>query len=79
MSKNRRNHAPAFKAKVSLEALREELTTNEIAAKFKIHPTQVTAWKKQLREQARRSSAARLTPMKIVKRTATRCWPPSAS
>ena len=52
MSKNRRNHAPSFKAKVALEALGDELTVNQIAAKYKVHPTQVTAWKKQLREQA---------------------------
>lgn len=52
MSKNRRNHAPAFKAKVALEAMGDELTINEIAAKYKVHPTQVTAWKKQLSEQA---------------------------
>lgn len=52
MSKTRRNHAPTFKAKVALEAQREELTIDQIAAKYKVHPSQVTAWKKLLRSQA---------------------------
>ena len=36
-----------FKATVALEALRGDRTAQEIAAKHKVHPTQVTAWKRQ--------------------------------
>jgi len=52
MSKTRRNHQPAFKAKVALEALKGEKTIHEIAAHFQVHPNQVTQWRKQLIEAA---------------------------
>jgi len=44
----RRNHAPAFKAKVALAAIRNEATLAELAKRFDVHPAQVTAWKDQL-------------------------------
>lgn len=52
MSKTRRNHAPAFKAKVALAVLNGEKTIHEIAAHYQVHPTQVTEWRKQLVEGA---------------------------
>ena len=53
MSKRpRRNHAPAFKAKVALEALKGEQTIAEIAQRYQVHPNQITEWKKQLLEHA---------------------------
>jgi transposase-like protein len=45
--KKRQNFDKAFKAKVVLEALREELTLQEIAKKFEVHPNQISLWKKQ--------------------------------
>jgi transposase-like protein len=44
----RKKHDDMFKAKVALEASREGARINEIAAKYQVHPGQVTAWKKQL-------------------------------
>ncbi|MEO8316136.1 MAG: IS3 family transposase [Pseudomonadota bacterium] len=50
MRKPRRNHSPAFKARVALEAIRGEKTMAEIAAHHEVHATQVTAWKTQALE-----------------------------
>ncbi len=53
MSKRpRRNHAPAFKAKVALDALKGEQTIVELAQRYQVHPNQITEWKKQLLEHA---------------------------
>ena len=49
MSKRpRRNHAPAFKAKVALESLKGDQTLVELAERYQVHPNQITDWKKQL-------------------------------
>jgi transposase len=48
----RRNHSPAFKAKVALEALRGEQPIIEIAERFDVHPNVITKWKRQLLEGA---------------------------
>lgn len=49
MSKRpRRNHAPAFKAKVALEAHKGDQTIVELAERYQVHPNQITEWKKQL-------------------------------
>ena len=52
MRRRRRNHSPAFKARVALEAIRAEKTIAEIAAHHEVHVTQVTAWKMELLENA---------------------------
>jgi transposase len=44
----RRNHSPAFKAKVALEAAKGEYTLAELAKRFDVHPNQITDWKTQL-------------------------------
>ena len=43
----RRKFSDQFKAKIALEALRGDRTIQEIAAKRRLHPTQVSTWKKQ--------------------------------
>jgi len=52
MRRKRRNHAPEFKAKVALCALREEGTLAQLAERFDVHPNQVKQWKEQLVSQA---------------------------
>ena len=48
----RRNHSPAFKAKVALAAVRGEKTLAELAEQFDVHPNQITQWRAQLLEGA---------------------------
>ena len=50
--RKRRRHSAEFKAKVAIEALREEETRNQIASRHSVAPEQVSAWKRQLREEA---------------------------
>jgi transposase len=50
--RSRRNHSPAFKAKVALAAMRGEKTVSELAQLFDVHPNQITQWKSQLQEGA---------------------------
>jgi transposase-like protein len=50
--RSRRNHSPAFKAKVALAAIRGEKTVSELAQLFDVHPNQITQWKSQLQEGA---------------------------
>ncbi|MEO1408213.1 MAG: IS3 family transposase [Pseudomonadota bacterium] len=44
----RRNHSPAFKAKVALAALSGDKTMSELATQFDVHPNQIKQWKDQL-------------------------------
>ncbi len=48
----RKTFSKEFKAKVALEAIKGQLTANEIASEYEVHTTQVNAWKKQLLSQA---------------------------
>ena len=48
----RRNHSPAFKAKVALDAIRGEKTIAELCEKHDLHANQIADWKHQLLERA---------------------------
>ena len=51
MSKKRRQHNPELKAKVGLEALKGIEAVHAIAAKYQVHPVQVSQWKKEVAER----------------------------
>ena len=55
MTKARRKIDAGLKAKISLEALREQATVNDLAQRYQVHPNQIYAWKKQLLDQAARA------------------------
>jgi transposase len=50
--RTRRKFTGDFKARVALEAIKEQETINQIAARHEVHPHQVTQWKQQLLRQA---------------------------
>lgn len=45
MARKRQSFSKDFKAKVTLEALREESTIQEIAVKHGVQPNQILQWK----------------------------------
>jgi len=51
MSKKRRQHSAALKAQVGLEALKNIDPVHAIAARHKVHPTQVSQWKKEVADR----------------------------
>lgn len=46
LKRSRRKHSAQFKARVALEAIREDRTANEVASQYGIHPSRVGLWKK---------------------------------
>lgn len=50
MKNKRRKHDGAFKAKVALEAIKEEKTVAQIAQEYDLHPTQIAEWKRVMNE-----------------------------
>jgi len=44
----RKRYSAEFKAKVALDALKEQKTLSELASQYQIHSVQISTWKKQL-------------------------------
>ncbi len=47
----RKRHDAAFKAKVTLEAIKEERTLAQLSSDYGVHANQIRQWRKQLLEQ----------------------------
>ncbi len=50
MARKRRKFPAELEAKVALEALRGEATLAELAARYEVHPSVITKWKRQARK-----------------------------
>ena len=48
MGQIRKRHSAAFKAKVALEAAKQQKTVSALAKEYQVHPVQISQWKKQL-------------------------------
>jgi len=52
MSRKRKQYSSEFKAKVALQALKNEETVAQLAARYEVHPTMIHTWKRNLLEGA---------------------------
>lgn len=47
MKRSRRKFKASFKAKVAIEALKEQMTLQELSSKYEVHPNQISTWKSE--------------------------------
>ena len=52
MKNTRTKHTPAFKAKVALEAVREQQSVPELARRYGVHANQIYKWKREFIDNA---------------------------
>lgn len=50
MAKSRKRHSAQYKFKLALEAAKEQQTINELASRYRVHPNQISQWKRLLIE-----------------------------
>ena len=50
MTKQRRRFSPDFKFRVALEAAKGQQTLSELSGEYRVHPNQISQWKRQLLE-----------------------------
>jgi transposase-like protein len=51
MASMRTKRTSEFKAKIALAAIRGDQTVTELASLYKVHPNQITTWKRQAQDQ----------------------------
>lgn len=51
MGVNRRSHSAGFKAKVALEAAKQEKTITQLSSQFGVHANMITKWKKHMLQE----------------------------
>ena len=59
MMGGKKRRSAEFKAKVAIDALREQRTVAELASHYQVHPAQVSKWKGQLLQEAKELFAGR--------------------
>ena len=52
MRRKRRNHSPAYKAKVAVAAIKGDRTLVELSEQYDVHPNQIQDWRKRLLDDA---------------------------
>ena len=62
MKNTRMKHTPAFKAKVALEAVREQQSVAELARRYGVHANQIYKWKREFIERAALAFGAEAGP-----------------
>ncbi|MBV7330934.1 transposase [Chloroflexi bacterium TSY] len=50
MNQKRKQYSDEFKFRVALEAMKEEKTLSELSSQYKVHTTQISNWKRELKE-----------------------------
>jgi len=57
MSRQRKSYSAELKARVALEAIKGQMTVNQIATRYDVHPNLVAQWKQQAIKQMPESFA----------------------